>query len=54
MYSYSYRQHPFRDYSNKRNGKVSKVKVKETDPTWSQILIFTDPTWSQTLISPVT
>ena len=36
MYANSYIHH-FSDYSNKKQWRA-KVKVKETDPTWSQIL----------------
>ena len=39
MYANSYRQHPFGDYSNKKQGRA-KVKVEETDPARSQILFF--------------
>ena len=39
MYANSYRQHHFGDYSNEKQQRA-KVKVKETDPTWSQILFF--------------
>ena len=39
MYANSYRQHPFSNYSNKKQWR-EKVKVKETDPAWSQILFF--------------
>ena len=39
MYDNNYRQHLFNDYSNKEQQRA-KVKVKETDPAWSQILFF--------------
>lgn len=45
MYAYSYRQSPFSDYINERNGKQRvkkkwKAEGKETNPAWSQILSF--------------
>ena len=37
VHAYSYRQCPFSGCSNKSN---RKQRLKETDPTWSQVLFF--------------